>query len=105
MRRCETGRNIFSSTKAGTLPLKGTTTLLTNDEFTGFLKILGRRIRAIRKAKNLNMWHIIISTGYYDAQWRKHELGGTMNISTLMKIAPALDVPISELWESLANGL
>lgn len=77
--------------------------MLTNDEFTGFLKILGRRIRAIRKAKNLNMRHIMIYTGYYDAQWRKYELGGSMNIATLMKIALALDVPISELLGELGQ--
>ena len=75
--------------------------MLTNDEFTGFLKLLGHRIRAIRKAKNLNMRHIMISSGYYDAQWRKYELGGSMNLAALLKIALALDVPLSELLGEL----
>lgn len=77
--------------------------MLTEDEFKGFLKILGRRIRAIRKAKNLNMRHIMISTGYYDAQWRKYECGGSMNIQALLKIALALDVPLSELLGELGQ--
>lgn len=75
--------------------------MLTDEEFRGFLKVLGQRIRAIRKAKNLSMRDIIIVSGYYDAQWRKYECGGSMNLETLMKIALALDVPLSELLGGL----
>lgn len=75
--------------------------MLTEDEFKGFLKVLGHRIRAIRKARNLNMRDIMISTGYYDAQWRKYECGGSMTLMSLLKIALALDVPLSELLGEL----
>lgn len=75
--------------------------MLTNDEFTAFLKILGRRIRATRKSKNISMRDIMISSGYYDAQWRKYELGGSMTLETLMKVALALDAPLSELFGEL----
>ena len=75
--------------------------MLTDEEFRGFLKVLGQRIRAIRKDKNLNMRHIMIVSGYYDAQWRKYECGGSINLETLMKIALALDVPLSKLLGNL----
>ncbi|MGI4826770.1 MAG: helix-turn-helix domain-containing protein [Janthinobacterium lividum] len=78
-------------------------TLLTEDEFKGFLKVLGHRIRAIRKARNLNMRDIMISTGYYDAQWRKYECGGSMTLMSLLKIAMALDIPLSELLGELGQ--
>ena len=78
--------------------------MLTDDEFKGFLKTLGLRIRAIRKEKRLNMRHIMIVSGYYDAQWRKYESGGNMNLASLMQVALALDVSLKELWETSVNG-
>ncbi|MGI4829506.1 MAG: helix-turn-helix domain-containing protein [Janthinobacterium lividum] len=101
MMRAEAGRDLSKRTQAGTPPKKGTDTLLTEDEFKGFLKILGHRIRAIRKARNLNMRDIMISTGYYDAQWRKYECGGSMTLMSLLKIALALNVSLSELLGEL----
>jgi transcriptional regulator with XRE-family HTH domain len=82
---------------------KGKGKVLTDEEFKGFLKLLGRRIRAIRKAKNLSMRHIIIVSGYYDAQWRKYECGGSMNFETLMKIALSLEVSLSQLLGDLGQ--
>ena len=75
--------------------------MLADEEFRGFLKILGRRIRAIRKDKNLTMRDIMISSGYYDAQWRKYEGGGSLNVVSLTKVALALDVSLSELLGDL----
>ena len=49
------------------------------------------------------MRDIMISTGYYDAQWRKYESGGSLNVASLMKIALALDVPLSELLDGLGQ--
>lgn len=75
--------------------------MLTDDEFRGFLKILGCRIRTIRKDKNLTMRDIMISSNYYDAQWRKYEAGGSLTLESLMKVALALDVSLSELLGDL----
>ena len=69
--------------------------MLTDDEFKGFLKLLGRRIRAVRKEKNVDMRQVMTVSGYYDAQWRKYEGGGSMNLETLEKNALTLDVPLS----------
>ncbi len=77
--------------------------MLTDDEFKIFLKALGTRIKAIRKDKNLNMRDIMIATGNYDAQWRKYEAGGSMNLMSLLKIALALDVSLSELLDGLGQ--
>ena len=77
--------------------------MLTDEEFQVFLKALGNRIKAVRKNKNLNMRDIMIATGHYDAQWRKYEAGGSMNLQSLMKIALALDVSLSELFDGLGQ--
>lgn len=77
--------------------------MLTDDEFKCFLKALGSRIRALRKEKKMNMRDIMIATGYYDAQWRKYEAGGSMNLMSLMKVAMALDVSLTELFDGLGQ--
>ena len=46
---CRTLRKLDNSRR------KGLDTMLTDEECRGFLKILGRRIRTIRKDKNLTM--------------------------------------------------
>ena len=77
--------------------------MLTEDEFKDFLKALGKRIRTLRKDKKLNMRDIMISTGYHDAQWRKYEAGGSLNIMSLMKVALALEVSLVQLLDGLGQ--
>ena len=77
--------------------------MLTEDEFKDFLKALGKRIRALRRDKKVNMRDIMISTGYHDAQWRKYEAGGSLNIMSLMKVALALEVSLAELLDGLGQ--
>ena len=77
--------------------------MLTEDEFRDFLKALGKRIRALRRDKKLNMRDIMIATGYYDAQWRKYEAGGSMNLMSLMKVALALEVSLVDLLDGLGQ--
>ncbi len=77
--------------------------MLEDEEFRAFLKALGARIREVRKGKNLDMRHIMITSGYYDAQWRKYETGGSLNVQSLLKIALTLDVPLSELFDGLGQ--
>jgi transcriptional regulator with XRE-family HTH domain len=76
---------------------------LKDEEFRSFLKTLGTRIRLLRKSKGFQMRDIMIKAGYYDAQWRKYEAGGSLNISSLMKIALALEVTLSELLDGLGE--
>ena len=33
----------------------------------------------------------MISSGYYDAQWRKYENGGTMSLCSLIRVCIALE--------------
>lgn len=77
--------------------------MLEDDEFRAFLKALGSRIKTFRKEKKLDMRHIMIVSGYYDAQWRKYEAGGSLNIASLMKVALALDVSLTELFDGLGQ--
>lgn len=77
--------------------------MLEDEEFRAFLKALGARIRKVRKAKNFDMRYIMITSGYYDAQWRKYETGGSLNLQSLLKIALTLDVPLSELLDGLGQ--
>ena len=77
--------------------------MLEDEEFRAFLKALGARIRSVRKAKNLDMRHIMITSGYYDAQWRKYETGGSLNVQSLLKIALTLDIPLDELFDGLGQ--
>ena len=64
---------------------------------------MGARIKQIRKEKNLRLIDIMIRTGYYDAQWRKYESGGSLNVGSLMKVALALDVSLTTLLDGLAE--
>lgn len=77
--------------------------MLEDQEFKGFLKALGARIKQLRKAKGLDMRDIMIASGYYDAQWRKYEAGGSMNVASLMRVALALDVSLVELFDGLGQ--
>ena len=49
------------------------------------------------------MRDIMLKTGYYDAQWRKYEAGGSLNIASLMKVALALDVTLVDLLDGLGQ--
>ena len=77
--------------------------MLEDEEFRAFLKALGARIRTIRKSKNFDMRHIMITSGYYDAQWRKYETGGSLNLQSLLKIALTLEVPLNALFDGLGQ--
>jgi len=76
---------------------------LTKTEVAGFLATLGHRIKQIRKEKKLLMRDLLTRTGYYDQQWRKYEAGGSLTIPSLLKIAVALQVTISELLDGLGQ--
>ena len=76
---------------------------LTKDEVTAFLATLGARIKQIRKQKKLLMRDLLTRTGYYDAQWRKYEAGGSLTIPSLLKVAVALQVTMAELLDDLAQ--
>ena len=77
--------------------------VLTEEVLKAFLGTLGRRIKQLRKEKKLLMRDIMVKTGYYDAQWRKYEAGGNLNIPSLMKVALALDVTLVELLDGLGQ--
>jgi len=77
--------------------------MLTDEEFRCFLKALGARVKQLRKEKKIRLRDIMVSTGYYDAQWRKYEAGGGLTVQSLMKIALALNVSLSCLLDDLGQ--
>jgi hypothetical protein len=74
---------------------------LMDEEYKKYLVSLGARIRARRKECNLKMRDIMIAAGYYDAQWRKYETGGPMNLASLLKIASVSQTTPSVLLEGI----
>jgi len=73
-------------------------------ELKSFLASLGSRIKQLRKERELTMRDIMVRIGYYDAQWRNYEGGGSaLTIASLMKIAIALQVSLSELFGPLGQ--
>lgn len=77
--------------------------VLKDEEFRSFLKTLGTRIKLLRKSKGIQFRDIMIKAGYFDAQWRKYEAGGSLNISSLMKIALTLEVTLTDLLDGLGQ--
>ena len=76
---------------------------LSKEEVTAFLATLGSRIKQIRKEKGLLMRDLLTRSGYYDAQWRKYEAGGGLTITSLLKVAVALQVTMSDLFDGLGQ--
>jgi transcriptional regulator with XRE-family HTH domain len=63
---------------------------------------LGARIKAVRKAKELSQQELAALIEYEKSHMSRLEKGGTNpTYLTLMKVAKALDISISELLEGL----
>jgi transcriptional regulator with XRE-family HTH domain len=76
---------------------------LTKEEFEAFLATLGCRIKHLREEKKVLMRHFLARTGFYDAQWRKYEAGGSLTVQSLLKISLALEVTLGELLDGLSG--
>jgi len=76
---------------------------LTDRELEIFLATLGQRIKQLRKEKGLLMRDVMVRTGYYDAQWRKYESGGSLRLPSMLKVAIALRVSLTELLGGLGQ--
>lgn len=69
-----------------------------NVKDTDFLKLLGNRIRAERKAKGFSQVDLGIAMDNYGEQIGRIERGQfNVTICTLKKIADALEIPLYEL--------
>ena len=49
------------------------------------------------------MRDIMIRSGYFDAQWRKYENGGSLNLNSVMRVCLGLGVTLSELFDRLGQ--
>ncbi len=69
----------------------------TDAEYSAFLKMLGARIKQLRKERKLSLRDVVVKHGYQDSQWRSYESGGSLNVRSLLRIAEVLRVPLAEL--------
>ena len=69
----------------------------TDAEYEAFLKVLGARIKQLRKERKLSLRDIVVKHGYQDSQWRNYESGGSLQVRSLLRIAEVLRVPLAEL--------
>ena len=96
------GHHWSQRARAGSKREKALVRRLVDGELKEYLTALGARMKARRKECKLNMRDIMIATGMYDTQWRKYESGGgAPTLSTLLKIAMALQMTPSALLEGL----
>ena len=69
----------------------------TDAEYEAFLKLLGARIKELRKERKLSLRDIVVKHGYQDSQWRNYESGGSLNVRSLLRIAEVLRVSLADL--------
>jgi Helix-turn-helix domain len=82
---------------------KGVTLPAFEDEYEEFLIALGRRIKQLRNERGLSLRDMVVLHGYHDSQWRRMERGGAGNVQSLLKIARAFQISLSELLEGLGE--
>lgn len=76
--------------------------IVQNVKDKAFLKLLGFRIRNLRKEKKLTQLDLAVQMDNYAEQVGRIERGQlNVSICTLKKIAEALDISLSELLEDI----
>jgi len=72
-----------------------------DDDYKRFLKVLGARIKTLRKERGLSLRDMVIHHGYHDSQWRKYESGGGLTVQSMLRIAKVFKLSICELLRGL----
>jgi transcriptional regulator with XRE-family HTH domain len=72
-------------------------------DYKGFLEVLGKRIKQLRKDRGWSLRDMVIHHGYHDSQWRKYESGGGLTVLSLLRIAALYEISISKLLNGLAE--
>jgi transcriptional regulator with XRE-family HTH domain len=74
-----------------------------DQDYAVFLKLLGARIKRLRKERGLSLRDMVVKHNYHDSQWRKYERGGPINVPSLLKIAKSFGISLSALLEGLGE--
>ena len=74
-----------------------------DQDYAEFLKLLGVRIKQLRKERGLSLRDMVVKHNYHDSQWRKYERGGPINVPSLLKIAKSFGISLSALLEGLGE--
>jgi transcriptional regulator with XRE-family HTH domain len=74
-----------------------------DQDYAEFLKLLGMRIKQMRRERGLSLRDMVVKHNYHDSQWRKYERGGPINVPSLLKIAKAFGTSLSTLLEGLGE--
>ncbi|TXI88689.1 MAG: XRE family transcriptional regulator [Chryseobacterium sp.] len=70
------------------------------DEFDNELEELGKRLRALRKARNLRLLDMEVLSGIQDSKLSRIERGlENIEFHTIFKLAKALQVKVIELFD------
>jgi transcriptional regulator with XRE-family HTH domain len=74
-----------------------------DQDYAEFLKLLGARIKQLRKERGLSLRDMVVKHNYHDSQWRKYERGGPINVPSLLKIAKSFGISLSALLFGLGE--
>ena len=74
-----------------------------DQDYAEFLKLLGTRIKQLRKERGLSLRDMVVKHNYHDSQWRKYERGGPINVPSLLKIAKSFGISLSTLLDGLGE--
>ncbi len=68
-------------------------------ECSEYMKLLGARIKAIRKVRGLTLRDMVVKYDYHESQWRRYERGGSITLPSLYRIAKALGLSVAILCD------
>ena len=72
-----------------------------DDEYTQFLKALGKRIKQMRRDRGWSQRDMVLKHGYNDSQWRKYERGGGITLQSLVKLSKVFDQHLSVVLDGV----
>ena len=68
------------------------------EEYSRFLKILGTRIRALRKERGWSYRDMVVRHGFHLSAWQSYESGKYgLSMISLLRVAKVFSLPASEL--------
>jgi transcriptional regulator with XRE-family HTH domain len=70
------------------------------DDYTRFFRVLGKRIRELRRKRGL-VQEDMISHHFSTRHWQQIEAGRPITVTTLLRICKALKVSLSDLVRGL----
>ena len=71
--------------------------------YAQLMKSLAARIRELRVDRGLTVTDMVRKHNYHDSQWRRIERDGASSVSSLLKIARALNTTLSVLLDGLGD--